>query len=122
MANPIFTLGGDSISFSSNITFPGRRSQERLQATDRTAGGTLIVEDLGSTVSRRTLYFNDLSAADMASLITWHDTISNGAANSFTYTDEDGSSMTVRLLTNPLSFEEFFTDHYRGSLVLEVVS
>lgn len=122
MANPTFTLGADSISFSSNIGFPGRRTQERIQAIDRTAGGTLVVEDLGSTVSKRILYFPDLSSSDMTELIQWHNSIANGAANTFTYTDEDGSSMTVRLMTNPLGFEEFHTDHYRGQLVLEVIS
>lgn len=115
-----FTLGGSVLTLTSGLKFPIRSPLEALQATDRTAAGTLQVETFGAKRQRFELRFRNQPAAEYASLKSWFDTIANGAANSFTYTDPDAADHTVRLITNPFDFEETVAG-YNGTLLLEEV-
>ncbi len=121
MANPKFTLGANELQFSQTIVYPVRKPHEKIQVTDRTAGGTLQVEDLGIDIRRRPLVFNGLPKTDYDNLMNWYDTICDGAMNAFTYTDYEGNDYTVRMLTNPLDFKELPQQLYRGHLLLEIV-
>lgn len=105
MANPYFTLGGNTFIFSKAPVYPIREPRERLQAMDRTAGGGLQVESLGAGIVRRRETWRNLTAADYAGLVNWFDVIANGAANAFIYTDTDGNAYTVRWV-NSFDFEE----------------
>jgi hypothetical protein len=115
-----FTLGGSVLTLASGLKFPIRAPLEALQATDRTAAGDLQVESFGSKRQRYELRFRNQPAAEYASLKTWFDTIANGAANSFTYTDTAAADHTVRLISNPLDFEEDYQG-FSGILLLEEV-
>ena len=122
MANPKFTSGANELQFSRGLVYPVHKPHEKIQVTDRTAGGTLQVEDLGIDMHTRSLVFKKLPQTDYDSLRTWYDTICDGAANTFTYTDEDGNADTVRMLTNPLDFREVFHQKFSGELLLEIVA
>jgi hypothetical protein len=115
-----FTLGGNVLTLSSGLKFPIRAPLEALQATDRTAAGSLQVETFGIKRQRYELRFRNQPAAEYASLKNWFDTICNGAGNEFTYTDTAAVDHTVRLITNPLDFEESYPG-YTGTLLLEEV-
>ncbi len=121
MAAPRFVLGADQLQFSRGIRYPVSKPHEKSQATDRTAGNTLQVEDLGIDIRTRRLVFRNLPQADYDALVTWYDTICEGAINEFTYYDEDEVSMTVVMLTNVLDFPETSYQKFAGELLLEVV-
>jgi hypothetical protein len=122
MAAPKFVLGANELQFSRGIRYPVEKPHEKLQAMDRTAGGGLQVEELGIDIRTRRLIFKNLPQVDYDALCTWYDTIADGSLNTFTYYDEDGVSMTVRMLTNPLNFAETYYQRFSGELLLEVVN
>ena len=121
MASPKFVLGANELQFSRGIRFPVSKPHEKLQVVDRTSGGDLQREELGIDIKHRRLIFKNLPQADWDPLTTWYDTICNGVENEFTYYDEDGLSMTVLMLTNPLDFLETSHQRFSGELLLEVV-
>lgn len=122
MAIPKFVLGINTLEFPQGIQLPSRTPRHKVQVNDRTAAGTLQVEDLGADYRRFYLDFVGLPKTKYAELETWWDTISEGAKNTFTYYDELANTHTVRLLTNPLDFPENRNGFLDGSLLLEVVS
>jgi hypothetical protein len=119
MANPQFSLGANTLTFSKAPVYPVRAPRQRIQAVDRTAAGGLQVESLGAGINRRVMGFRNLSAADMAGAQAWFDTIANGAANAFTVIDEDSATYTARWI-NGFNFEEDKAG-YSGSIELEIV-
>jgi hypothetical protein len=121
MAAPRFVLGSDSLQFSKGLRFPLSKPIEMTQAIDRDAGGGLQVEDLGVTIKRRSLRFTQLPQADYDLLVNWYLNIARGALNSFSYFDEDGIEMEVRLLSTPFDFQEVSNGRFAGELLLEVV-
>ena len=118
---PKFVLGSNVLQFSRGIQYPVARPVEKLQVVDRTGGGSLQVEELGVTIGTFPIVFKGLPLADYQALKTWHGTIANGAANPFTYYDEEGTAWTVRLLTAKLDFQETSFQRFSGELLLEVV-
>jgi hypothetical protein len=118
---PRFVLGTNVLNFSRGIRYPVSRPVEKIQVVDRTGSGSLQVEDLGATIRTFPLVFRGLPLADYQALITWHDSIANGAANTFTYYDEAGIARTVRLLTTKIDFQETSFQRFGGELLLEVV-
>jgi len=121
MAYPKFVLGASELQFSRGIQYPTSAPRERLQVVDRTAGGTLQVEDLGVFIRNRPLSFKNLPKADYDALVVWFDTVCEGSLNEFTYYDEDGQSMQVVMISNPLDFKQTSYQRYAGELLLEVV-
>lgn len=119
MANPVFTLDANTLTFSKGINYPVEAPREQIQAIDRTAAGTLQVETLGAIIRRRTLSFSNLPAADYTAAKNWFDNISQGAANSFTYTDMEGTDYTVRWV-NQFNFVETKAG-YDGTIEMEEI-
>lgn len=119
--NPRFVLGANSLQFTRGIRYPVSRPVEKIQVIDRTGGGSLQVEELGIAIRTFPIVFRSLPIADYQALITWHNTICNGAANPFTYYDEEGIAHTVRLLTTTIDFPETSYHRFAGELLLEVV-
>jgi hypothetical protein len=118
---PRFELGENSLQFSRGIRYPIARPVEKIQVIDRTGSGSLQVEELGITIRSFPLVFIGLPLADYQALITWHNTIANGAANTFTYYDEEGTGHTVQMLTVKIDFQETDFQRFSGELLLEVV-
>ena len=121
MATPTFTLGGDTLLFTQGIQLPSNTPRTKVQVEDRTAGGSLQIEDLGVSYQRFFLHFNGLLKAKYVELEDWFENIADGKANSFTYSNELGDSYTVRLMTNPLDFLENRNGFLNGVLELEVI-
>lgn len=121
MAVPKFVLGESQLQFSRGLRYPVEKPNEKVQALDRTGAGSLQVESLGLGIRTRILRFRNLPQADYEALDAWFDDIANGAANSFTYIDEDGVSMTVRIITPKLNFAETALERFSGELLLELV-
>lgn len=120
MGTPItFTLGANTLTISSGITYPIQAPREKIQAIDRTASGALEVEALGTIIKRLSIGLRNQSSATHAALINWFETVAEGASNSFTYTDPDAVDHVVRW-TNQFNFVEN-KGGFGGSIDLEVV-
>lgn len=116
-----FVKGSDVLQFTKGTRFPLSKIIALKQATDRTAGGGLEVEDLGIKIHSIRLLFTYLLQEDYDGLVDWYENIAVGALNTFTYHDEDGQTMAVRLLTPELDFPEVRHQRFNGELLLEVV-
>ena len=121
MAAPKFVLDTNELQFSRGIQYPVTKTHEKLQVMDRTAGGTLQVEDLGVYIRRRPIVFKNLPQTDYDQLVTWFDTVCEGSLNEFTYYDENETAMQVLMISNPLDFKQTSYQRYAGELLLEVV-
>ncbi len=116
-----FELGANSLTFAKGIQYPVSKPIEKMQVIDRTAAGTLQVEELGVTVRSFPIVFKSLPQADYQALVTWHDSIANGAQNNFTYYNEEGTAYTVKMLTTKLNFLQTSYQRFSGELLLEVI-
>jgi len=121
MASPKFVLGTNTLQFSNGLSYPLSKPIEMTQAIDRDAGGGLQVEDLGVNIQRRVLRFTQIPQGDYDDLVDWFLSTAKGAMNSFTYYDENGDSMTVRMITSPFDFQEIRKGRFAGELLVEVV-
>jgi hypothetical protein len=119
MANPLFTLGVNSLQFSKGVDYPIRAPREQIQAIDRTAAGSLEVEVLGLLIKRLSVTFSNLPPADFMALRNWFDDVAAGAANAFTYTDQEANAFSVRWV-NSFDFTEDKAG-YSGTIDLEIV-
>lgn len=123
MADISFQKSGYSdLNFGRSLTYPVERLQTVSQVLDRTAGGTLQVENLGVTTSTRRLRLTHLTQAVYDSLVTWHSTVAQGAVNTFTYNDENGDSHTVRWLDDTLNAPEYRNGRFSVEITLEIVT
>jgi hypothetical protein len=119
MTFPTFTLDTDQLTLSKGVNYPIIATREQVQAVDRTAAGTLQVESLGALIKRITIDLSNLTAGDYAALLNWFDNVAIGAANEFTYTDQEDNSYQTRWV-NQFNFEESKAG-YSGSIELEIV-
>lgn len=122
MAAPRFVLGADELQFTRGLRYPVAKPSKAVQAVDRTGAGTLQVETLGANIRTRVLIFKNMPMADYTALVNWFETIAQGAANPFTYYDEDENAMAVVIASPALEFPQTAYQRYSGSLLLEVVS
>ena len=123
MATPTFSKTGyDTLSLS-KLIYGLDRPQQKVQVLERTAGGELQVEEQGVTIYTRVLPMRRLTDAEVALFRTWHDTVANGAANTFTFIDEDSTSHTVRWIDD--TFRAPRTAYNRNdpdAITLEIIS
>lgn len=122
MAAPIFRKTGYTDLTLSKLIYGLDRPQTKIQVRDRTAGGELQVEDLGVTIHERVLPMSRLTDTEIANFRTWHDTVADGAVNTFTFIDEDSTSHTVRWVDDTLSAPKSSYNRQATSITLEIVS
>jgi hypothetical protein len=123
MAAPIFRKSGYSDLTLSKLIYGLDRPQTKVQVKERTAGGELQVEDLGVTIRERVLPMSKLTDTEVADFRTWHDTVLDGAVETFTFIDEDGTSHTARWVDD--TFRAPRTSYNRNNpdaITLEIVS
>ena len=121
MAPIRFELGANVLQFSKGIQYPVSKPVEKSQVIDRPGGGTLQVEELGTTIRQLPIVFKGLPLADYNGLMNWHDQICNGAEHEFTYYDEEGNPHIVKCLTTRIDFPQTSYQRFSGELLLEVV-
>jgi len=102
--------------------FNDTRSVQRVQARSRTHDGELLVGDRELTILRFILTFNALTDSERASLEDFFGAdMVNGSLNPFTYTDENGTSYNVKLISDALDYVNAFTNFWSVDMILEVV-
>ena len=112
MPNIIFTRGVDTFAFSKGRSYPMDDPAQVNVPVNYSEGGQLYAYDKGIKEQFYNLTFERLSQADYDNFSDWLLTIAVGPLNTFTYTNEDSVTHTVRLLNakNPLrgvAFELF---------------
>lgn len=121
MAAIRFVLNDQTLTLSHCLAYPLNRPLEKIQVVDRSAAGTLEVENLGPDINTRPLVFIGLPMEDYNGLVNWFDNIANGAENQFTYYDEEGNSLSVVIVSPAIDFPQTAHQSYSGELLLEVV-
>ena len=76
----------------------------RRQTLGRTAGGTVYVYDKGQTRYAATLRFESLTDVQKNALASFFTTTTQGARETFTYADSNGTEYTARFLEETLEF------------------
>lgn len=116
-----FVSGAETLQFDDGASYPASRPIEKMQVQDRTAAGTLHVEDFGVTIQTRVLVFELMSFNDYSALIDWFLNISNGSEKKFDFTDEYGNFFpSVRILDTSIDFTETSLQRYSGTITLEI--
>lgn len=84
------------------------RKLDIKQLKESSAGNEIYVYDKGNSEEFKTLKFTNLPEADLTNFLTFLQSVVNGAAYSFTFTDYDGTTETARIwnaeniLSNPV--------------------
>lgn len=104
MPNIVFTKGGNTFTFSKGRSFPLDDPDQVNVPIDYSEGGQLYAYNKGIAEKFFNIVIGRGSLADYNSFSAWLLNVAVGPLNTFTYTDEDGVSHTVRLMDtrNPL--------------------
>ena len=123
MALPSFSKSaGPSFTFSRADGFPRLQPRDSGQLVGESEGGQVRVATLRDDIEFIPLIFagqTRLPAADYTGLLTFLlDSRIDRKANTFTFTDSDGSTATVRYFDGLESFALSSSGFYQGTLVL----
>lgn len=104
MGNIIFTKGASTFTFSKGRDFPVYDPAQVNVPTDLSEGGQMYAYNKGIAEKFFNLVYKKLSATDYSNFNVWLNTTVIGPASTFTMTDENSVTHTVRLLDtkNPL--------------------
>lgn len=112
---------GQSIAFKHGSSYGGDTTHYQTQVIDRTAAGTLQVEDLGVAYKQKTVVFEAMTNDDYVQLMEFFDITVDGAMKEFTFRDEFNDTYTARFVQTSLSFKRINFCMWAGSFVLECV-
>lgn len=101
-----FTSTGTPWSPSTGNSLPVRTRRLKVQASDESAGGILYVQDKGIEVFVHEFVFSNLSSVDMSALVAFTRTQIVYSLHTFTWTDLDSATHTVRLVGSNLDSEK----------------
>lgn len=118
MANPKFTLGGDTFTFSRPKLYPVDEPQALTVAVDYSEGGKLYAYNKGISVKTWRLSFQGLNATDNANVEDWVANHAVGPVNTFTYTDENNTTHTVRMMDTENPLRETSKGVFAGTITL----
>jgi len=104
MAKIIFALDGDTFTFDVARSHPVNDPKAVNVVVGYSEGRQLYAYDKGIEEQFFNLTFNNATADDFDNVEEWLTDIAVGPKNTFTYTDEDSGTHTVRMMDteNPL--------------------
>ncbi len=91
----------------------------KAQAIGYTAAGSVRVYNKDVTRYRLRVTWEDLTDTQKASLTTLFDATTDGAVDTFTLTDEDGTDYTARFLETDLRFGKEIDNRWSLTILLE---
>ena len=118
MPEIIFTKGGDTFTFTKGRSYPVDDPVEVSVITDLAEGMQMYAYDKGVAVQYFNLSFARLVVADYDNVEDWLENIVVGPKETFTYTDEDSVTHTVRMLNTANPLKEVSHDSYAGTIRL----
>ena len=116
-----FEYNGDVLEFIDGSDYPAKSTTELFQVQDRTAAGTVQIENLGITTGTRTLNFTLMTTSDYNMLMDWFLYTVNGGEKEFNFTDEYGITKPVRFISDKMEFTETYHNRHSGRVILEYV-
>ncbi len=118
MPNIVFTKGGDTFTFSKGRSYPLDDPATVNVVVEYSEGRQLYAYDKGVIEQEFNLNFERLSQADYDNFDDWLQNVAVGPKNTFTYTDEDGSTHTVRLMATKNPLQEVANGLFSGVITL----
>ena len=118
MAQMKFTKGGDTFTFVDGRRYPISDPIQVNVVTDYSEGKQLYAYNKGVTEQYFYLDLDRISQADRDNTVDWMENISVGPLNTFTFTDEDGTDHTVRMMTDKDPFKEVSSGLFSGMVTL----
>ncbi|HUX56751.1 MAG TPA: hypothetical protein VMV77_07250 [Bacteroidales bacterium] len=118
MALIIFTLSGDTFTFSKGREYPVDDPAQVNVITGYSEARALYAYDKGIEEQFHNLVFDGLNVTDFNNVDDWIRNICVGPKNTFTYTDEDSATHTVRCLDTKNPLKEYAYQLYRGTIHL----
>lgn len=120
MALPTFSKSGmTTLTFSRGNIFPSVHDYDPQQSIGVSYAGTRRVATIRSAEETFDLVFERLPSADYTALLAWFtDADINWSAESFTYTDVNGTATTVRYLGGSFQFPQVGPSLYSGRIPL----
>jgi len=118
VANVTFTKGGNTFTFTRGRSYPLHDPVRVKVVVGYSEGGQLYAYDKGVTEQLFNLVYERLPQADYDNFENWLENVAVGPKNTFTYTDEDGTDHTVRLLDTENPLQEVANSMYSGTIRL----
>uniref|UniRef100_A0A6M3L8P2 Uncharacterized protein n=1 Tax=viral metagenome TaxID=1070528 RepID=A0A6M3L8P2_9ZZZZ len=123
MASPTFSKAGvTTLTFSDGESFPITRTDSKRQLRGIAMGGSVKILTLSSNQEQYIdLIFNQLTSTDITNIKAFLDDANiNWSANTFTYTDSESNTFTVRFWNDALIYNRIFLNLYAVSIRLRV--
>lgn len=118
MPNIVFTKGVDTFTFSKGRSYPLDDPAQVNVTVDYSEGGQLYAYDKGIQEQFFNLSFDRIPATDFANVENWLLNVAVGPLNTFTYTDEDSVTHTVRLMDTKNPLHRVGEGMYSGTIQL----
>jgi hypothetical protein len=118
MAKIIFTKGASTFTFSCGRIYPLDDPAQVNVPVDYSAGRKLYAYNKGIAEKFWNLVFADANDTDFSNLETWITTTVVGPASTFTLTDENSATHTVRILDAKNPLKQVGYGRYAGTLRL----
>jgi len=114
-----FQLGSDSIEIPTPANYPGGRTNEIIQVSERSAAGVTHVETYELKLKSYEFSYSELPTDQYSDLINWFNDIAMGMQNIFTVIDDLGETYEARFTTSILKFQITGFEQWGGSFTLE---
>jgi hypothetical protein len=114
----IFTRGETVVTISSGYQYPFETNYQLGQAHLYTEGGTLVVQDLGTSREEQILLFARLTTTQKDNLKSFYHTTVVGAKETFTFTDADAANHTARWMDATFKPRMLYANRWELSITL----
>ena len=114
-----FTFGPIELVFIEGASYPSQKEIEKFQVSERTAAGILQTEELGITLRRRILVFENMNKTDHDAIENWFDVVVNGAQYEFDFEDERGFTGAVKFVESTFKSDEVDFELFNLTLTVE---
>lgn len=112
-----FAKGGTTLTFARAPQRP-QQSRELGQSEERSTGGSRFGGAIYTDDTLMPLAWQGMSAADLAALLTFFDESAGGMAETFVYTDTNGTAHTVRFAAPRIDHRESAYGRHEVNLTL----
>ncbi len=119
MANFTFTRGANSLLLPL-YRFPVQDREESGVLVGRTASGAAVTNRKAAAQTVLVRQFTGVRDEDFTALKAWFLTEAEGATNTFTATEPDGTTYTVRWVDETLQWQRDDRNRWSGTLTLRV--
>ncbi len=102
------------------LIYPQKDELDLGLATGVSGGGDIYVSRKGAPALTLVRRFAGVRNEEFLALKNWYTDIAEGARNSFSFIDGDGSNFTVRWLNGPGDWEKSAENQWSGLMILRV--